>query len=85
MNPAPSFTAQVHRLAGDAPRLLDRLLRTGGWYADLFYEYTAHHRLRLRQQARHPPIHLPFPVQDSRGLVGLRPRVVAWQRTVGQR
>ena len=76
MNPAPSFTAQVHRLAEDAPRLLDRLLRTGGWYADLFYEHTAHYRLRLRQQARHAAVDSPVLEKERQIVEGVGLRVL---------
>ncbi len=82
MNPAPSFTAQVDRLAGDAPRLLDRLLRTGGWYADLFYEYTAHYRLKLRQQARHAAVDPPIQEKERQIVEGVGLRVLG-EKKVG--
>ncbi len=79
MPPNPSFTAQVDLLAEETPLLLERLLRTGGWFADLFYEHTTHHRLRLRQQARHVAVDPPFQETDRRIVEGLGLRVLGEQ------
>ena len=77
MPPTPSsFTAQVDLLAEETPTLLDRALCAGGWFADLFYEHTTHHRLTLRQQARHAAIDPPVQEQEQQRVEGVGLRVL---------
>ena len=82
MPPIHSFTAQVDLLAEETPTLLDRALRTGGWYADLFYEHTTHHRLRLRQQARRAALDPPIQENEHQIVEGVGVRVLG-EKNVG--
>lgn len=49
MLPDAAFRRTLGCLTNEAPAILGRALRTGGSYADLFYEHTIHHRITWRQ------------------------------------
>ncbi|MFQ5570056.1 MAG: TldD/PmbA family protein [Rhodothermales bacterium] len=76
MKPDPSFITEVPRMAEEAPSLLERALRGGGRYADLFYEWTLHHQLSLRQEASRNTVHPPRQTVDRRKVEGVGIRVL---------
>ncbi len=69
------FRAEAARLLEVAPALFRRALRTGGAWADLFAERTAHHRLSMRGKASGGRVRFGKPVVAADLVAGTGLRV----------